>query len=168
MYGFYHKFCKFLSNLFPGTGDDLALTQAAAVILNDLTPEPITVTRFGFVPTVVFAYGTNPTEGVLTLYRYPVAGGTNKVALATIPLKDLAAVDNVYYVDVVNPPVVARGKGRAEIDAGERVVIEVTTQAAGGTGTGNFQPFYTFHPRDDVQAAQPKMHNYVAYNTITT
>lgn len=167
MYGFYHKFCKFLSNLFPGTGDDFALTQAKASILDDLTPEPITVTRFGFVPTVVFAYGTNPTQGVLTLYRYPVAGGAGKVALATIPLTDLAVVDNVYYVDVVNPPVKTRGKCRAEIDAGERVVIEVTTQAVGDTGTGNFQPFYTFHPRDDVQASQTKMHNQSTLNTIT-
>ena len=166
-YGTYDKSRRLLNTIFPGTTGDLALEAAAAAILDDLQVEPITVTRFGFIPTVAFDYDTQTAEGVLTLYRYPVAGGAGKVALATIPLEDLALIDNVYYVDVDNPPVAARGKGRADIDAGERVVIEITTAATGGGAiAGDFHPFFDFHPRAEVEDNQTTMHDRNADNTI--
>lgn len=132
----------------------IALEASAAAILTKTMNEPFVVTRFGYRPTVAFNYDTQTTEGVLTLYRYPVAAGTNKVALATIPLKDGAAINDVHYVDVANPVVAARGKGRAEIDAGELVVIEITTQAAGGTEVGDFQPFFCGHHKAETALNQ--------------
>jgi hypothetical protein len=158
----------------PAVGDAslaaaLALEAAAAAILTKTVFEPISVTRFGFRPTVAFDYDTQTVEGVLSLYRYPVAGGAGKVLLASIALEDLAQVDNVYYVDVPNPPVPATMVGgvvtvpprnKADIDAGEAVVVEITTQAAGGGNiAGDFQPFFCYHPRAEVEANQSKMHN---------
>jgi hypothetical protein len=138
----------------------LALEAAAAAILTKTFFEPVSVTRFGFRPTVAFDYNVQTVEGVLTIYRYPVTGGANKVALATIALENLALVDNVYYVDIPNPPVAARRKGKADIDAGEAVVIEITTQAAGGGGiAGDFQPFFCVHHRAEVEDNQSKMHD---------
>lgn len=137
----------------------IALEAAAGAILAKTMNEPHVVTRFGYRPTVAFNYDTQVTEGVLTIYRYPVAGGSGKVALATIPLKDAALVDNVYYVDVPNPLDPARKMGKAEINAGEAVVIEISTQAAGGTEAGDFQPFFCAHPKAEVAANQSKMHN---------
>jgi hypothetical protein len=148
----------------------IALEAATGAKLTKTFHEPVTVTRFGYRPTVEFDYDTQTKEGVLTIYRYPVADGTGKVALATIPLRDGALVDNVYYVDVPNPAVAdvkdangvitAPGHNKADIGAGEAVVIEVTTQAAGGGSiAGDFQPYFCFHPRAEVAANQSKMHN---------
>jgi glucose-6-phosphate-specific signal transduction histidine kinase len=53
-YGTYDKSRRLLNTIFPGVTGDLALEAAAAAILDDLQVEPITVTRFGFVPTVAF------------------------------------------------------------------------------------------------------------------
>lgn len=138
----------------------IALEAAAAAILTKTMNEPFVATRFGYRPTVAFNYDTQTAEGVLTLYRYPVAGGSGKVALATIALKDAALVDNVYYVDVPNPIDATRKMGKAEINAGEAVVIEITTQAAGGGSiAGDFQPYFCGHPKAEVAANQSKMHN---------
>jgi hypothetical protein len=137
----------------------IALEAAAGAILTKTMNEPFVVTRFGYRPTVAFNYDTQVTQGVLTIYRYPVAGGTGKVALATIPLQDGALVDNVYYVDVPNPIDPTRKMGKAEINAGEQVVIEISTQAAGGTEVGDFQPFFCGHPKAEICANQSKMHN---------
>lgn len=146
----------------------LALEAAAAAILTKTFFEPVSISRFGFRPTAAFDYDTQTVEGVLTIYRYPVAGGAGKVALASIPLEDLALVNNVYYVDVANPPVAARGKGRADIDAGEQVVIEISTAATGGAGiAGDFQPFFCFHPRAEVEDNQSMMHDRNADNAVT-
>lgn len=152
-YGTYDKQVKHSGLVDQGMAAAIALEAAAGVILRDTQYEPITVTRFGYVPTVAFNYDTLVTEGVLTLYKYPVAAGTGKVALATIPLKDAALVDNIYYVDLDN------ALGKADIKAGEQVVIEITTQAVGGTEVGDFQPFFCFNPRAEVAANQSKMHN---------
>ena len=168
-YGTYDKYVIDSAVVDAAQAAAIALEAAAAAILTHTVYEPITVTRFGFRPTVAFDYDTQTAEGVLTLYRYPVAGGAGKVALATIPLADLALVNDVYYVDVVNPPVAARGKGRADIDAGEQVVVEITTQGAGGGAiAGDFQPFYCFNPRAEVEDNQSDMHDCNADNTITS
>jgi hypothetical protein len=146
----------------------LALEAAKAAILTKTMNEPFVVTRFGYRPTVAFNYDTQTAEGVLTIYRYPVAGGVGKVALASIPLKDAAEVNGVYYVDVPNPPVATRKMGRAEINAGEQVVIEITTQGAGGAGiAGDFQPYFCGHPKAEVCANQSEMHNLSDENAVT-
>ena len=147
----------------------LALEAAAGLILTKTVFEPITVTRFGFRPTVPFDYNVQNAKGVLTLYRYPVVGGAGKVALATIALENLDLVDNVYYVDVPNPAVsptvvngviTVRGRNKADINAGEAVVIEISTAATGGGGiAGDFQPFFCWNPRAEVEDNQSKMHN---------
>jgi hypothetical protein len=159
MYGHYQKTVFDSAVGDPALATAIALEAAPGAILSKTMNEPFVVTRFGYRPTVAFNYDTLVTEGVLTLYRYPVAGGTGKVALATIALKDAAPVDNVYYVDVPNPIDPTRKMGKAEINAGEAVVIEITTQAAGGTEVGDFQPFFCGHPKAEVAANQSKMHN---------
>lgn len=131
----------------------IVLEASTGAILTKTVLEPITVSRFGFVPTVAFDYDTLVTEGVLTLYRYPAGVSGSKVALATIALEDDAAVGDIYFVDVDNK------LGYADFNAGDQVVIEITTQAAGGTEVGDFQPFFTFNPRAEVTANQAKMHN---------
>jgi hypothetical protein len=158
-YGFYKK------TVFDAAVGDASLAAAIALeaapgaILTKTMNEPFVVTRFGYRPTVAFDYNVQTTEGVLTIYRYPVAAGTGKVALSSIPLKDAALVDNVYYVDVPNPLDPVRKMGKAEINAGEKVVIEITTQAAGGTEVGDFQPFFCGYPKAEVAANQSMMHN---------
>ena len=168
MYGSYEKKVFDSSVGDAALATAIALEAAAGAILTKTMNEPFVVTRFGFRPTVAFNYDTQTAEGVLKIYRYPVAAGTGKVALASIPLKNAAEVNGVYYVDVPNPPVAARKMGRAEINAGELVVIEIATQAAGGAAiAGDFQPFFCGHPKAEVCANQAKMHDYNEYNTVT-
>jgi hypothetical protein len=166
-YGFYDKQVIDAAVVDGALATAIELEAAAAAIFTKTMNEPFVVTRFGYRPTVAFDYDTQTTEGVLTIYRYPVAAGTDKVALASIPLYDAALVDNVYYVDVPNPPVAARKMGRAEINAGELVVIEITTQAVGGTELGDFQPFFCGHPKAEVAANQSLMHNCNTDNAVT-
>lgn len=168
MYGSYAKKVYNSIQAEAGLQTAIALEATAGAKLTVFMEEPFLVTRFGFRPTVLFDYDTQTAEGILTLYRYPEAAGTNKVALATIPLKDGAAAEEVYYVDVANPIVVARKMGRAEINAGEYVVIEITTQAAGGGYiAGDFQPFFAGHHKAEVALNQSKMHDYNVYNTVS-
>jgi len=146
----------------------IELEAATGAKLTKTMNEPFVVTRLGFRPTVAFDYDTQTVEGVLTAYRYPVAGGAGKVALASIPLYDAALVNNVYYVDVANPPVAARCMGRAEINAGEQVVLEITTQAAGGGYiAGDFQPFFCGHHKAEVADNQSMMHDCNADNAVS-
>lgn len=149
------------------TGINLSAALNAVAFIKTVN-EPVTVTRFGFRPTTVFTYGTGPTIGILTLWRYPVAGGSGAVALATINLEDAAAVNNVYYVDVPNPAVpptkvngviTVRGRNKADIDAGEQIVVTVSLAAVGGTKTGVYQAYVAYHPRAEVEDNQSKMHN---------
>ena len=147
--------------------DDAAL--ATAIILEAATGakltktvvEPITVTRFGFRPTVTFNYDTLTTKGVLTLYKYPAGNSGNKVALATINLEHGDLAGTQYYVNVDNKVVKATSpatgvapRAGADFQAGDQVVIEVTTQAAGGTEVGDYQPFFCFTPRPEPHTMQ--------------
>jgi hypothetical protein len=121
--------------------------------------EPITVTRFGYQATVAFDYDTQTVEGVLSLYRYPLGNASNKVLLQTIILPDDTPIGSVCYADVPNPPVAADKKGKAEFNVGDVVAVWITTQAVGGTELGDFQPYYCFHPRAEIEANQPLMIN---------
>lgn len=167
MYGSYEKTVYDAAVGDASLATAIALEATTGAKLTKTMNEPFVVTRFGFRPTVAFAYDTQTTEGVLTLYRYPVAGGAGKVALATIPLQDAAVVNGVYYVNVQNPIVAARKMGRAEINAGEQVVIEVSTQAAGGGYiAGDFQPFFCGHHKAEVADNQSLMTDLSAYDTV--
>ena len=130
---------------------------AGAILVSRPLMEPITVTRFGYAVTVAFDYDTQTTEGVLTLYRYPLGNASNKVALATIPLQDALAAGRVAFCDVDNPPVAADLKGKADFNAGDIVAIWISTQSVGGTELGDFQPYYCWHPRAEVSENQSLM-----------
>jgi|WetSurMetagenome_2_1015567.scaffolds.fasta_scaffold250420_2 hypothetical protein len=130
-----------------------------AVFVSRPLMEPIAVSRFGYAVTVAFDYDTQTVEGELTLYRYPLGNASDKVALQTIPLQDALAAGMVAYADVPNPPVAADLKGKADFNAGDVVAIWITTQAAGGTELGDFQPYFCWHPRAEVDANQPLMVN---------
>lgn len=168
-YGAYDKYVFDSAVVDGALATAIELEAVAGAIFTKTVNEPITLTRFGFRPTVAFDYDTLATLGVLTLYRYPVAAGTGKVALATINLEDAALVNNVYYVDVASPAVpptkvdgviTVRGRNKADINAGELVVIEITTAATGGASiAGDFQPYVCFHPRAEVEDNQSLMHN---------
>ena len=132
---------------------------AGAVFVSRPLMEPITVTRFGYAVTVAFDYDTQTTEGVLTLYRYPLGNASNKVALGTIVLQDALAAGSVVYADVLNPPVAADKKGKADFNASDVVAIWITTQSVGGTELGDFQPYFCFHHRAEVEANQSLMVN---------
>lgn len=169
MYGSYekHVISKGAAIAEP-TGINMNAAAATVAFLSRPFYEPACVTRFGYQVTTAFVYGTTPTEGVLTLYRYPAGNATPKVALATIPLQDALAANHVAYADVPNPVVPAtyvagvltvRARNKADLDAGDVVAIEVTTAANGGTETGVYQPYICTHPRAEVEDNQALMHN---------
>ena len=147
----------------------IQLEAAAGVILASRPlMEPISVSRFGYQATVAFDYDVLVTEGVLTLYRYPAGNANNKIALQTIRLVDATPIGSVCYADVPNPVVPAtfvngvltvRARNKADFEVGDVVAIWISTQAVGGTELGDFQPYFTWHPRAEVEANQPLMVN---------
>lgn len=158
-YGSYEKFVADPGAVVANPTAIILEASAGEIHVSRPLMEPITVTRFGYAVTVAFDYDTQTTEGVLTLYRYPLGNASNKVALQTIALQDALAAGSVAYADVPNPPVAADKKGKAEFNAGDVVAIWITTQAVGGTELGDFQPYYCWHPRAEVEANQSLMVN---------
>ena len=165
-YGAYDKFVfdAAVGDASLATGINVNCTVLDLTFIKTMV-EPVTVTRFGFRPTTLFNYGTNPTEGVLSIYRFPTYHNgastlpTDAVLLATIGLEDAAVVNGVYYVDVPNPVVEAtkvagvitvRGRNKADINAGEQIAVKVSTAPVGGTKAGVFQVFVCYHPRAEV------------------
>lgn len=136
----------------------IVLEASTADILTVPVAEPITVTRFGFRPTVTFAYDTLTAKGVLTCYRYPKANSTDKVSLGTINLENGDAANKVYFVNVDNAPTAAvtpyKGVarlGKADFEPGDQVVVAISTAATGGANiAGDFQPWFAFHPRAEA------------------
>lgn len=165
-YGAYEKI-PFTPNLGIAWPAAIALEAAAGVVLvSRPLVEPIAVTRFGYQVEVAFDYDTQTVEGVLTLYRYPGGDANAKVALATIPLKDVAVVNGVYYVDVDNVRVAGQSNGKADFSAGDQVAVWISTQGAGGGAiAGDFQPCFCFYPRAEVEANQPLMHDLTPVKT---
>jgi hypothetical protein len=168
-YGFYDKSIVVDAGKVVANPTAIALEAAAGVILASRPLlEPITVTRFGYQATVAFDYDTLVTEGVLTLYRYPLGNAANKIALQTIRLPDDTPIGSVCYADVPNPVVPATlvggvitvpARNKADFDAGDVVAIWISTQAVGGTELGDFQPYFCGHPRAEVADNQPLMVN---------
>jgi hypothetical protein len=94
------------------------------------------------------------TPAKVALKKYPTYGSaTGAVTLAEITLLQGWQAGHIYYVDVEN------ALGKADVKAGEQLVIEVTQQGAGGTEVGDYQPFFAGHPRAEVAANQSYMHN---------
>jgi hypothetical protein len=141
---------------------DIAMEAAlnTVTLLSRPLMEPISVSRFGYQAVVAFNYNVQTAEGVLTLYRYPLGNAANKVALQTIRLVDATPIGSVCYADVPNPPVAADKKGKADFNVGDVVAIWISTAGTGGGGiAGDFQPFFTFHPRAEVAVNQSLMVN---------
>lgn len=165
-YGTYDKHVLKSTDSNAGQETAIALEASTGVKFTFDIVEPITVTRFGIKPTVTFTYDTMTTEAVVKLKKYITYGSSSgEVVLATITLTDPAVAANqdwlaghVYYVDVDNALNVAC------IDAGEQLVVEVTTQGAGGTEVGDWLPYIMYNPRAEVAANQSAMHNITADN----
>ena len=168
-YGSYEKqvISKALAVAEP-TGINMNAAANTVAFLSRPFYEPACVTRFGYQVTTAFVYGTTPTEGVLTLYRYPGGDASAKIALGTIVLQDALAANAVAYADVDNAYVPAtyvdgvltvRARNKADLDVGDVVATWVTTMANGGTETGVYQPYICVHPRAEVEDNQALMHN---------
>jgi hypothetical protein len=167
MYGSYIRKVVDSSNDNHGMATAIALNAATGNILTKSAREPMCVERFGFAPTVAFDYATQTRKGVLTLYKYPGGDTSKKVALATINLEDGDVPGTQYVVDVDNQPVKAaapytgvQSKNVADIDPGDQVGIEITTQGAGGAGiAGTYQPFFCWHERPETENNMAKLVN---------
>jgi hypothetical protein len=171
--GQYGSYDKYVVDKGAAVANPAAIALEAAlntvVLLSRPLMEPISVPRFGYQAVVALAYGGQTAEGKLTLYRYPGGDANTKVALQTIRLVDATAIGSVCYADVPNPVVPAtlvggvitvRARNKADMEVGDVVAIWITTAATGGGGiAGDFQPFFTFHPRAEVKLNQPLMVN---------
>jgi len=69
-YGTYDKFIGDLSNDDSALATAIILEAAVGAKLTKTVVDPLSVTRFGFRPTVAFNYDTLTTKGVLGLYKY--------------------------------------------------------------------------------------------------
>jgi len=167
-YGFYDKFVTDSGAMV--ANPTAIILEAAVGEIRASRPlmEPITVTRFGYQATVAFDYDSLTTEGILSLYRYPLGNASNKVLLQTIRLPHATPIGSVCYADVPNPVVPATlvggvitvpARNKADFDAGDVVAIWISTQAVGGTELGDFQPFFCGHPRAEVAPNQALMVN---------
>ena len=168
--------------LVNSSGDDhgmataIELEAAAGAILTKSFEHPVTVTRFGYRVTELFQYHTKTTEGVLGIYKYPGCVSADKVLLGTITLKDGDAVGDCPFVDLDNQVVAAVSPytglapyGVCDLEAGDQVVIEITTQGVGDAYIlGEFQPFFCYHPRAEAEDNQPRMINRTAEKTAVT
>jgi hypothetical protein len=155
--------------LNPAIGDAslataIALEAAAAAIFTKTMEVPGVVRAFGFRPSVAFDYDTLTAEGVLTLYKYPAGVSGSKVALATIALEDAAEAGKFYFVNIqaqaVRPYVESGTRypaadPSAYYNAGDQLVVEITTQAAGGGYiAGDFQPIVLYNNRGEAVGNQ--------------
>jgi hypothetical protein len=168
--------------LFNSANDDhgmataIALEAAAGAILTKTFELPFTVTRFGYRVTVAFDYHTLTTTGVLTCYKYPAGNSANKVALGTIDLTDADAAYDIPFVDLDNKPVAAVspytgvvGYGTCDLQGGDQVVIEITTQSVGDSYIlGDFQPWFAGHPRAEEALNTPRLIDRTPAKTAVT
>jgi hypothetical protein len=168
--------------LVNSSGDDhgmataIELEAATGAILTKSFEQPVTVTRFGYMVTELFQYHTKTTEGVLGIYKYPAGVSANKVLLGSITLKDGDAVADCPFVDLDNKPVAAVSPytglvpyGICDLQGGDKVVIEITTQGVGDAYIlGAFQPFFCFHPRAEEALNTPRMIDRTPEKTAVT
>lgn len=164
-YGTYDKSVLMSVNSNAGQETAIALEAGTGVKFTYDIVEPITVTRFALKPTVTFNYATMSAQSVVKLKKYVTYGSSvGEVTLATITLDDPAVSGNnawtaghVYYVDVEN------ALNAACVNAGQQLVVEVTTAGTGGGGiAGDWLPYIMYNPRAEVEANQSAMHNITA------
>lgn len=142
-YGAYDKMVGHLGDVDSVLPTALALEASAAVKGVQTALVPMQITGFGFLVTVAFNYDTQTTEGVIALKKYVAFGSSvGAKTLATLKLTDALAAGKVVFKDI--------SSADGLVKPGEQIVIEITTQAAGGTEAGDFQPFYTWHPAAEV------------------
>lgn len=123
----------------------IALEAGAGVIRSWAILESCVVEKFGIFVTVALNYDTMTQACVVKLYKRPTPGSdTNAVELASITLVQGWAALTGYFVKVDNALNVAKCK------RGEELVAKITTQGAGGTEVGDFQPYWTGHPTDEA------------------
>ena len=172
-YGTYDRMVVDSSNDDHGMASAIDMGAATGVILLKTIREPRTVARFGYMPTVELQYQTKTTEGVLTVYKYPLGVAASKVALGTIALKDAAAAFVHYGVDLDNQPVAATAPyqgvadlGLCDLQPGDQVAIWITTQAVGSSYlAGAFQPFLDLFKRAEANGC---MTGYVDLTPVKT
>jgi hypothetical protein len=143
-------------------GSPINMNATTGAKYTALMLKPGVVRAFGFVVTTGFDYDSQNAKGVLTLYRYPGNNSANKVALQTLTLEDAIAAKKVVITDVPNVVTneVPTNPGKAHFNIGDSIVVEITTQATGGTYiAGAFQPFIHYHNRGDSYNAQPQVVN---------
>jgi hypothetical protein len=103
------------------------------------------------VDQLFFAISTSVVSSgnvVVTFKRRPTLGSTSgEVTIGTLTMPSGAAAGKVYYKAVA--PVVCL--------AGEQIVVEVTTAAAGGSAAGNGQGFFDAEQDPETNANNPDM-----------
>jgi len=121
-----------------------ALTSAAVI-------QSFTVQAQCQVDQLFFAISTSVVSSgnvVVTFKRRPTLGSTSgEVTIGTLTMPSGAAAGKVYYKAVA--PVVCL--------AGEQIVVEVTTAAAGGSAAGNGQGFFDAEQDPETNANNPDM-----------
>lgn len=137
----------------------IALEAATGEKLAKTMHTPGFVRAFGFRPTVAFDYDTLVAKGVLTLYKYPAGVSDNKVALGTINLENGDEAGKIYFTRVSNTPAltVPPSQPPANYEAGDVLAVWITTQAAGGTETGDFQPIIWVSDRGENTPNQAQL-----------
>jgi hypothetical protein len=147
MYGTYDDVLwGHLGNIDALASSDIALEVAAGdTSFIWTTYVPCRVKYFGFLVTVAFDYDTQTTEGIVALdKRVTPLSDTGRVEVCRIDLEDAMAVGDVRFV---KPP-----NTNADMEPGDQLVVEVVTQAVGGTEVGDWVPFVVFYPRAEVPA----------------
>jgi len=138
----------------------IAFEAAAAAILTKTMNTPGNVRAFGFRPTVTFNYDTMTAQGVLTLYKYPAGVSGNKVALGTLKLVNGYVAGKIYFISVSSAPADTSPSpdNPAKYNAGDQLVIEITTAATGDAGiAGDFQPLIWVHDRGENVSNQGQL-----------
>ena len=104
------------------TAKNLTGVEGGTAVLTKTACEPMTVERFGFRPTTVFAYGGVTTLGYLGLYRYP---------------HGLVCVDLPTAVDMYNSLVVAMNAHVADLTMHKAVEVDLFPLSATPVAQGD-------------------------------
>lgn len=102
--------------------------------------EPITVVEFRVAITVLINYDTLSAAAVVALdHRVTYGSDTGRVALGSVTIPDAAPAGEQIYVDLTP----------TNIERGDQLVVEVTTQGAGGGSiAGDWLPVILFQSTD--------------------
>ena len=147
MYGTYDRDVHVFIDATSALPDVHALEVGAADLgLAFDVVEPITITRFGIIATVTFAYDTQTAEAVVSLDRRIAYGSdTGRVEIDTVALLDATPAGTVIKVDF-NP---------VNCDVGDQLILEAKTAGTGGGSiAGDWKGFFCYHARAEVTANQ--------------